>query len=69
MTTLDFWLIVVVFVILCVYLIIENIVHNNSIKSIPIRSHVNGTRGKSRVARRIAAGVRAGGYRTVAKTT
>ncbi|MDE4974006.1 poly-gamma-glutamate synthase PgsB, partial [Francisella tularensis subsp. holarctica] len=69
MTTLDFWLIVVVVVILCVYLIIENIVHNNSIKSIPIRIPVNGTRGKSSVARLIAAGVRAGGYRTVAKTT
>ena len=38
-------------------------------KSIPIRIHVNGTRGKSSVARLIAAGVRAGGYRTVAKTT
>ncbi|MDE4988642.1 poly-gamma-glutamate synthase PgsB, partial [Francisella tularensis subsp. holarctica] len=43
MTTLEFWLIVVVFVILCVYLIIENIVHNNSSKSIPMRIHVNGT--------------------------
>ncbi|MDE4986316.1 poly-gamma-glutamate synthase PgsB, partial [Francisella tularensis subsp. holarctica] len=52
-----------------VYLIIENIVHNNSIKSIPSRIHVNGTRGKSSVAILIAAGVRAGGYRTVAKTT
>ena len=69
MTTLDFWLIIGVFAILCVYLIIENIVHNISIKSIPIRIHVNGTRGKSSVARLIAAGVRAGGYRTVAKTT
>ena len=69
MTTLDFWLIIGVFAILCVYLIIENIVHNTNIKSIPIRIHVNGTRGKSSVARLIAAGVRAGGYRTVAKTT
>lgn len=69
MTTLDFWLIIGVFAILCVYLIIENIVHNISIKSIPIRIHVNGTRGKSSVVRLIAAGVRAGGYRTVAKTT
>ncbi|MFV9931183.1 MAG: poly-gamma-glutamate synthase PgsB [Francisella endosymbiont of Hyalomma asiaticum] len=69
MTTLDFWLIIGVFAILCVYLIIENIVHNTSIKSIPIRIHVNGTRGKSSVARLIAAGVRAGGYRIVAKTT
>ncbi|OEZ33317.1 poly-gamma-glutamate synthase PgsB [Francisella endosymbiont of Amblyomma maculatum] len=66
---MDFWLIIGVFAILCVYLIIENIVHNISIKSIPIRIHVNGTRGKSSVARLIAAGVRAGGYRTVAKTT
>lgn len=55
------------FVILCLYLIIENIIHNISIKSIPIRIHVNGTRGKSSVARLIAAGVRAGGYTTVAK--
>lgn len=66
---MDFWLILGVFVALCLYLIIENIVHNASIKSIPIRIHVNGTRGKSSVARLIAAGVRAGGYRTVAKTT
>ncbi|ALB01841.1 capsule biosynthesis protein CapB [Francisella persica ATCC VR-331] len=66
---MDFWLIVGVFAVLCVYLIIENIVHNISIKSIPIRIHVNGTRGKSSVARLIAAGVRAGGYRTIAKTT
>lgn len=66
---LDFWLIIGVFVILCLYLVIENIVHNGSIKRIPIRIHVNGTRGKSSVARLIAAGVRAGGYRTVAKTT
>ncbi|QIW10451.1 poly-gamma-glutamate synthase PgsB [Francisella sp. LA112445] len=69
MTNLDFWLIIGVFVILCLYLIIENIIHNISIKSIPIRIHVNGTRGKSSVARLIAAGVRAGGYTTVAKTT
>lgn len=66
---MDFWLIIGVFVILCFYLIIENIIHNISIKSIPIRIHVNGTRGKSSVARLIAAGVRAGGYTTVAKTT
>ncbi|WP_145951737.1 poly-gamma-glutamate synthase PgsB [Francisella uliginis] len=69
MAALDFWLIIGVFVVLCLYLIIENIIHNISIKSIPVRIHVNGTRGKSSVARLIAAGVRAGGYTTVAKTT
>lgn len=38
-------------------------------RRIPIRVHVNGSRGKSSVARLIAAGLRAGGLRVVAKTT
>lgn len=37
--------------------------------AIPIRIHVNGTRGKSSVTRLIAAGLRAGGKTTVAKIT
>lgn len=43
--------------------------HLRKVKSIPIRIHVNGTRGKSSVTRLIAAGLRAGGIRTIAKTT
>ncbi|MEM8911143.1 MAG: poly-gamma-glutamate synthase PgsB [Planctomycetota bacterium] len=39
------------------------------IHRIPIRIHVNGTRGKSSVTRLIAAGLRSGGVRTCAKTT
>ena len=69
MCILDFWLIVGALLVLCLYLLVENIIHNKTINKIPIRIHVNGTRGKSSVARLIAAGVRAGGYRTVAKTT
>lgn len=38
-------------------------------RRIPLRIHVNGTRGKSSVTRLIAAGLRAGGIRTCAKTT
>ena len=38
-------------------------------RRIPVRIHVNGSRGKSSVARLIAAGLRAGGLRVVAKTT
>jgi len=38
-------------------------------RRIPIRVHVNGSRGKSSVARLIAAGLRAGGLRVVGKTT
>ena len=43
--------------------------HQLVLSRIPIRIHVNGTRGKSSVTRLIAAGLRAGGKRTFAKTT
>ena len=43
--------------------------HQVSLSRIPTRVHVNGTRGKSSVTRLIAAGLRAGGKRTFAKTT
>ena len=43
--------------------------HRRIIAAIPLRIHVNGTRGKSSVTRLIAAGLRAGGLRTFAKTT
>jgi len=43
--------------------------HQRIIGTIPLRIHVNGTRGKSSVTRLIAAGLRAGGLRTFAKTT
>jgi len=43
--------------------------HQLVLNSIPVRIHVNGTRGKSSVTRLIAAGLRAGGKRTFAKTT
>ena len=43
--------------------------HRRNLNSVPLRIHVNGTRGKSSVTRLIAAGLRAGGYRTLAKVT
>jgi len=43
--------------------------HRRNLASVPIRIHVNGTRGKSSVTRLIAAGLRAGGIVTCAKTT
>ncbi len=49
--------------------VIENILHLRARAKIPIRIHVNGTRGKSSVVRLIAAGLREGGKVTVAKTT
>ena len=47
----------------------ELLIHKKSIAKIPMRIHVNGIRGKSSVVRLIAAGLRAGGLRTFAKTT
>ncbi|MEM1029649.1 MAG: poly-gamma-glutamate synthase PgsB [Myxococcota bacterium] len=47
----------------------EQAIHRRRLHAIPTRIHVNGTRGKSSVTRLIAAGLRAGGVRTCAKTT
>lgn len=43
--------------------------HQRRIRSIPVRVHINGTRGKSSVARLIGAGLRAGGLATITKVT
>lgn len=43
--------------------------HRRAIRAIPIRIHVNGSRGKSSVVRLTAAALREGGIRTVAKVT
>ncbi len=48
---------------------VELFLHRRRLKRIPIRVHVNGTRGKTSVTRLIAAGLREAGIRTVAKTT
>lgn len=49
--------------------IIENLSHVIARRSVPIRIHVNGSRGKSSVTRLIAAGLRSSGKRVIAKTT
>jgi poly-gamma-glutamate synthase PgsB/CapB len=43
--------------------------HQRRIYSIPIRIHINGTRGKSSVTRLIGAGLRAGGITNITKVT
>jgi gamma-polyglutamate synthase len=43
--------------------------HQRLLESIPVRIHINGTRGKSSVTRLIAGALRAGGLATIAKTT
>ena len=53
----------------CLGFLVEAQIYRRRLNSISIRIHVNGTRGKSSVARLIAAGLRGGGIRTCAKTT
>jgi poly-gamma-glutamate synthase PgsB/CapB len=43
--------------------------HRHTLRAIPVRIHVAGTRGKSTTTRLIAAALRAGGRRVAAKTT
>jgi poly-gamma-glutamate synthase PgsB/CapB len=49
--------------------VMEYFRHIRRLNQIPIRIHINGTRGKSTLTRLIRAGLSAGGYRVVAKTT
>ena len=51
------------------YLWLEARRHEKNLQKIPLRIHVNGTRGKSGVTRLIAAGLRAGGKKVLAKVT
>jgi poly-gamma-glutamate synthase PgsB/CapB len=63
------WLILVITLLILIYLAVEAISHRYYLSKIPIRIHVNGTRGKSSLTRLIAGGLRKGGIVTCAKTT
>lgn len=56
-------------IILFIWWIIEHKRHNKYLSSIPIRIHVNGSRGKSSVTRLIGGALREAGFKTVTKTT
>ena len=60
---------IIILSLILIYLIVERIRHDRRLQRIPIRIHVNGTRGKSDVVRLIAAALRRSGIRTLAKTT
>lgn len=69
MTLVTLTILITLLMILIVFGLIESKSHYAAISKIPIRVHINGTRGKSSVTRLIAAGLRAGGIKTLAKTT
>ncbi|MBO6515587.1 MAG: poly-gamma-glutamate synthase PgsB [Bacteroidia bacterium] len=66
---LSLTIIIIVSVGLIVFGAIEYSNHQQQVNTIPIRIHINGTRGKSSVSRLIGAGLRAGGYKTITKVT
>src|SRR5690606_34989028 len=62
-------LLILIFVLLVGWGAVEHYRHMENLRRIPIRIHVNGTRGKSSVTRLIAAALREAGLLTCAKTT
>jgi poly-gamma-glutamate synthase PgsB/CapB len=69
MVPLGLYAVLALIIVFILILRIEMVRHENNLRIIPIRIWVNGTRGKSSVTRLIAAGLRAGGKRVIAKTT
>jgi poly-gamma-glutamate synthase PgsB/CapB len=63
------WVVFALFLILTIYGLWEYRVHQFHLNRLPVRIHVNGSRGKSSVTRLIAGGLRRGGYKVFAKTT
>jgi len=64
-----FTALLVVFIVVSIYGLIEFYLHQKRINSIPIRVHINGTRGKSSVTRLIGAALRESGIQTITKVT
>ncbi|MBI5692468.1 MAG: poly-gamma-glutamate synthase PgsB [Verrucomicrobia bacterium] len=55
--------------LVALHLAVEAAGHARRLRRIPVRIHVNGTRGKTSVTRRLAAALRAAGVRTMGKIT
>jgi poly-gamma-glutamate synthase PgsB/CapB len=63
------WLLLGLTILVIVAALVEGFLHRRNLRRIPVRIHVNGTRGKSSVTRLVAAGLREAGIPTCAKTT
>ncbi len=59
----------VIIMTLLIFALLEYSFHQKLVFSIPVRVHINGTRGKSSVTRLIGGGLREGGIKTITKVT
>lgn len=64
-----FFVLLILFITTATYGVIEYFRHQKRIYSIPIRIHVNGTRGKSSVTRLIGSALSEAGIKTITKVT
>ncbi|MCF8373058.1 MAG: poly-gamma-glutamate synthase PgsB [Bacteroidales bacterium] len=64
-----FYILLVMTIAVAIFGLIEYRLHQKRIYSIPIRIHINGTRGKSSVTRLVGAGLREGGISSITKVT
>ncbi|MBQ0071514.1 MAG: hypothetical protein KBS81_06630 [Spirochaetales bacterium] len=60
---------ILLFVVLLILFLWENYQHQKNLKKVPVRILVNGTRGKTTVARLVCASLNAKGIRTLGRTT
>ncbi|MDX9892720.1 MAG: poly-gamma-glutamate synthase PgsB, partial [Bacteroidales bacterium] len=65
----SFFLLLAIIILSSIAGVIEYRRHQRRIFSIPVRVHINGTRGKSSVTRLVGAGLRAAGTSTLTKVT
>lgn len=65
----SFYILLAMIIVASIAGYIEYYRHQKRILSIPIRIHINGTRGKSSVTRLVGAGLREGGVPTITKVT
>lgn len=65
----EMWVVFALFLILTIYGFWEFRLHQFHLNQLPVRIHVNGSRGKSSVTRLITGGLRGGGHKVFAKTT
>src|SRR5512146_2483024 len=64
-----FFVLLILFILAAVFGVTEYFLHQKRIYSIPIRVHVNGTRGKSSVTRLTGAALSEAGIKTITKVT